>query len=728
MPSARILAFLFFSVLLPAGWAPPAWGGLGPRRDMRTTDYARLTPAMWSDFLEIKFSDARDVKLENGRILDASTGRVLLDASQLPAAVQPAALMPTFSTPPALLRAQRLALMKKCNCELGKKENYFRLKLAGNYNEKFALLKQLNAMDIVEVAYPVPLPVPPPADIPPATPDYSAQQRYFSQAPNGIGVWMVNFLPGARGEGVTIFDVEYNWHVQHEDLEACVNALVPDAGTLYTQEDFVAHGTAVLGILFGGGNGYGVTGSLVRGTCRFAPSYTYEYGYNVARGIDLAHSHATTRPAAILLEAQEAGPNFNPDTYGGMVPVEYIPATYDAIRAAVADGIVVVEAGANGWENLDAPVYGDTFNRAVADSGAILVGAGTPPDNAPARRREWYSNWGSRMDVQGWGSYVVTSGYGDLFAPDADNRQYYTTQFGGTSSASPIVTSAVGVLLGVHRASPGTACSRQQDCASQETCDTTNFTPGRCVRTQPPDPLFIRRILTETGTPQTGDTSEHIGPLPNLALAVEAVIAVCGNGQLETGEACDDGNTTAGDGCSADCRSNETCGNGIVDAAAGEACDDGNTTAGDGCSADCRSNETCGNGIVDAAAGETCDDGNTTPQDGCSADCRSDETCGNGFVDPWETCDDGNTTAGDGCSADCRSNETCGNGYRDVNEECEDGNTLDGDGCSATCRSERKKKDGCGCTTGTRQPDSTLSLLLVLLPLLVLVRSRRRRF
>src|SRR5205085_4788206 len=43
-----------------------------------------------------------------------------------------------------------------------------------------------------------------------------------------------------------------------------------------------------------------------------------------------------------------------------------------------------------------------------------------------------------------------------------------------------------------------------------------------------------------------------------------------------------------GDGCSADCRSNETCGNGVIDAVNGEACDDGNVLNGDGCDSACQ--------------------------------------------------------------------------------------------------------------------------------------------
>ena len=90
----------------------------------------------------------------------------------------------------------------------------------------------------------------------------------------------------------------------------------------------------------------------------------------------------------------------------------------------------------------------------------------------------------------------------------------------------------------------------------------------------------------------------------------------CANGTLEAGEECDDGNTTAGDGCGPTCRF-EVCGNRIRDP--GEQCDDGNTVSGDGCSATCQREPRCGDGSVDA--GEECDDGNTASGDGCSATC-----------------------------------------------------------------------------------------------------------
>jgi len=79
----------------------------------------------------------------------------------------------------------------------------------------------------------------------------------------------------------------------------------------------------------------------------------------------------------------------------------------------------------------------------------------------------------------------------------------------------------------------------------------------------------------------------------------------CGDGKIEGTEACDDGNTTPGDGCSPTCRFEPSCssatgtctskcGDGIVMPAQDDspigpdgACDDGNTNSGDGCSATC---------------------------------------------------------------------------------------------------------------------------------------------
>ncbi len=203
----------------------------------------------------------------------------------------------------------------------------------------------------------------------------------------------------------------------------------------------------------------------------------------------------------------------------------------------------------------------------------------------------------------------------------------------------------------------------------------------------------------DTPTPPAGDGGSEAGLLDGATTDASLDGSAgprCGDGVMQRTEICDDGNTVGGDGCSADCASDETCGNGTTDVDAGEVCDDGNTAAGDACAADCSTDYTCGNGFVDTIAGggtvdEVCDDHNNVNGDGCDASCTSDESCGNGITDlgAGEVCDDGNTLDGDLCSADCRTSELCGNGVVDAGEECDDTNRTDGDGCNASCQLER---------------------------------------
>lgn len=107
---------------------------------------------------------------------------------------------------------------------------------------------------------------------------------------------------------------------------------------------------------------------------------------------------------------------------------------------------------------------------------------------------------------------------------------------------------------------------------------------------------------------------------------------VCGNGVLDAGEACDDGNDEENDRCRSNCVQPK-CGDAIVDL--GEACDDGNTDETDACTSFCRLT-TCGNGALDS--GEACDDPNP---DLCTPSCTL-PVCGDGFLAPaTESCDAG---------------------------------------------------------------------------------------
>jgi cysteine-rich repeat protein len=159
----------------------------------------------------------------------------------------------------------------------------------------------------------------------------------------------------------------------------------------------------------------------------------------------------------------------------------------------------------------------------------------------------------------------------------------------------------------------------------------------------------------------------------------------CGDGFVGREEACDDGNRTAGDGCSDDCRVEPPyCGDGRVEA--GEDCDDANTLDGDACIA-CR-DASCGDGFLWAVQ-EACDDGNEQAGDGCSSSCQiepapSGPRCGDGALDADEVCDDGNQSSSDSCANGCAW-AACGDGLRREGvEECDDGNT-DSASCSRGC-------------------------------------------
>ena len=99
---------------------------------------------------------------------------------------------------------------------------------------------------------------------------------------------------------------------------------------------------------------------------------------------------------------------------------------------------------------------------------------------------------------------------------------------------------------------------------------------------------------------------------------------VCGNGDVEEGEECDDDNTQNGDGCDEDCQEEDEepeCGDGEVDE--GEECDDGDNSNTDACLNTCE-DAFCGDGFTRVGV-EECDDGNNEDDDGCSAECTEEE-------------------------------------------------------------------------------------------------------
>ena len=121
------------------------------------------------------------------------------------------------------------------------------------------------------------------------------------------------------------------------------------------------------------------------------------------------------------------------------------------------------------------------------------------------------------------------------------------------------------------------------------------------------------------------------------------------------------------------------CGDGVVDV--GEECDDGNADDSDACTNACKS-AVCGDGIV--GPGEACDDGNQIDDDACGNDCAL-ASCGDGKLQPGEECDDGNQIDTDVCLSTCVK-AACGDGFVQANvEACDDGNSDETDMCTTLC-------------------------------------------
>jgi len=373
---------------------------------------------------------------------------------------------------------------------------YFEV-FAQNAEDVRQLVAQLNALPSVELAYPRERATPPPGDDPPFTPDFTGQQGYRAAAPNGVDAHAMLSTTGASGVGITVLDIEWGWHFGHEDIAGLTPASLigpPISNPLYNN-----HGTAVSGILAADADGAGVTGMTPDITLRVATDYPSS-GYSVANAI-VAGMPALQSGDVMLLEAQANTPL-------GLGPTEWYQADFDAILVATNLGIITVEAAGNGGVNLDSPMLNGLFNIAVRDSGAIIVGASYTSPLTPAS----FSSYGSRVTANGWGSSVTTTGYGWLFSVAGMVTQDYTASFSGTSSASPMVTSAVVALRGAAEAQLDSAAAAALDAITIRTLIENTGTPIASIGSRPDAAALltaanILRGLTVREEPQLGTTT-----------------------------------------------------------------------------------------------------------------------------------------------------------------------------------------------------------------------------
>ncbi len=165
------------------------------------------------------------------------------------------------------------------------------------------------------------------------------------------------------------------------------------------------------------------------------------------------------------------------------------------------------------------------------------------------------------------------------------------------------------------------------------------------------------------------------------------VTTLCGDGALDAGEECDDGNTTAGDCCSSSCTIEP---DGTECRAAAGVCDVAESCDGvaDDCPADAKTSTVCrpSAGVCDLA--ETCDGAG----DDCPADAKSSTVCraAGGVCDVAESCDG----VADDCPADAKSTTVCraAAGVCDLAETC--------DGVGNSCPTDVKSTTVCRPAAG----------------------------
>ncbi|MEK6776778.1 MAG: MopE-related protein [bacterium] len=469
--------------------------------------HTRITDHVYRDKIVLKFVEGSKVRLRGKELVSLGDDN-LEDVYRVLRREPTLKVKRLFSRPEEELARDKKEGQRRSRKELADLNLYYLIEVTSTLEDQAleALIDSLNGLDIVETAYPEPIPELPRADIPPETPDLVAFQGHLNPAPQGVDARYAWNFQGGKGENTKFIDIESGWRITHEDLKdpfyEC-NETYPLYG----------HGTAVLGEVVAESNSFGMTG--------IAPDAAYGVCDKLtADAVNLA-TKVIGEGDVVLIERHSLFPNGagicdscnNLNDQCGYILEEFWQSNFDAIQTATAMGIIVVEAAGNGGVDLDNAVFNldpqdpnsGAFNRDYRDSGAIIVGAGkscadpsteTADPPIPCGREPWcYTCYGSRVDVQGWGDSVgtlCTATSGALYT-NGDPDQCYGDTFGGTSSASPIVVGSVLAIQGYVK----------------------HVTSGHVLT-----PLQMRQLLVATGTPQAV-YPRHIGPLPDLKRAFE---------------------------------------------------------------------------------------------------------------------------------------------------------------------------------------------------------------
>lgn len=193
--------------------------------------------------------------------------------------------------------------------------------------------------------------------------------------------------------------------------------------------------------------------------------------------------------------------------------------------------------------------------------------------------------------------------------------------------------------------------------------------------------LLLQQIAT---TPQQAYLISDSLALEEIYDNIIAALCPCGNGVLDIGEQCDDGNNLNGDGCDQNCSLESYCGDGIIDGL--EQCDDGNQINEDGCNDVCQI-EFCGDNILQSSMGEICEMPNTTNNPYCIQSTQSCFQNKTGSRDAYGNCDSSCGCVLDPINYQCVAG-VCGASCTN-DDDCDDNNLFSIDSCNQnSCQCE----------------------------------------
>lgn len=350
-------------------------------------------------------------------------------------------------------------------------------------------------------------------------------QRFHRDAPEGLDIRYAWRYAGGNGDGINVMVVDRTFDLSHADLVHPIDfPMGPGGAKLVSGESEPGttqpqHGAAALAVIMARDNSIGGVGMvpMARAECHSAFDSTRTPKHSTARAVAAAASvnpnfdlgrDVIVIELGLTASLDDQNPDFvdlaNNIDRRPMLPPEADPATFDAIQAAVAAGIVVVEGSGNSDVNLDlfrreGKFLMDRTSPDFRDSGAIMVGAAWSSGSRPRSRwmldgfipgtnRRIAVATGNRIDCFGWADGVQTGLNGGA------------ETIGLTSAATPMVGGAAASLQSIVRTATGERLP----------------------------PLRVREVLSDPrfNTPSHNPPEDRIGVMPDLRRVIRGALGI----------------------------------------------------------------------------------------------------------------------------------------------------------------------------------------------------------